>query len=140
MAAYHLRTEAEKGAAVDDVAALPERYRNEVLDPRTAFAGDHVLVAAIGDATVGCLVMTGPVDGRTEIKRLWTDPAHRGRGVAASLVDAALRRAAESGVHTVRLSVWEWRAAAIGLYERLGFVVAESWDGRDRLVCMTRAV
>jgi putative acetyltransferase len=122
------------------VAALPERYRNEVLAPRVAFAGDSVLVAATGDAAVGCLVMTGPADGQREIKRLWTDPAHRGRGVAAGLLGAALTQAADSGVHTVRLSVWEWRAAAIGLYERFGFVVAESWDGRDRLVCMTAPV
>lgn len=71
-------------------------------------------------------------------QRLWTDPGLRGRGVASALLGAALAQAAEHGVHTVRLSVWEWRTGAIALYERLGFTVTRSWDERERLVCMER--
>lgn len=91
-AAYRLRTEAEKGAAVADAAALPDRYRAEVL--------------------------------------------HRGRGIASGLVKAALAHAANAGVHTVGLSVWNWRTDAIAVYERLGFAVAPSWEEREGLVCM----
>ncbi|WP_251072577.1 N-acetyltransferase [Streptomyces sp. ISL-43] len=138
MTAYHLRTEAEKGAAVADVSGLPDRYRAEVSDPRTAFTGDVVLVALSGDAAVGCLVVTAPVGGQSEVKRLWTDPAFRGRGIASALISAALAHSAESGVGTVRLSVWKWRTSAIALYERLGFTITESWDERDQLVCMER--
>ncbi|MFE4698457.1 GNAT family N-acetyltransferase [Streptomyces sp. NPDC056738] len=140
LAAYHLRTEAEKGESVATVDGLPDRYRAEISDPRTAFADDAVLVALSGGATAGCLVVTAPADGRSEIKRLWTDPEFRGRGIASSLLGAALAHAAESGAGTVRLSVWEWRTGAIALYERFGFVVTESWDDRDQLVCMARAV
>jgi ribosomal protein S18 acetylase RimI-like enzyme len=136
LAAYHLRTEAEKGEAVADVAGLPDRYRAEVLDPRTAFGDTVVLLAMSGDAVAGCLAITAPVDGRSEVKRLWTDPEHRGRGIASGLVKTALAHAAESGVATVRLSVWKWRADAIAVYERLGFTVTQSWDERDDLVCM----
>ncbi|MEU7606176.1 hypothetical protein AB0B44_35625, partial [Streptomyces sp. NPDC041003] len=32
---------------------------------------------------VGCLVVTAPADGRSEIKRLWTDPEFRGRRIAS---------------------------------------------------------
>lgn len=138
LAAYHLRTEAEKGEAVADVDSLPIRYRDEISDPWTAFADDVVLVARLGDAAVGCLVVTAPVDGQSEIKRLWTDPAFRGRGIASGLLDQALAHTAECGVNTVRLSVWQWRTEAIALYERLGFTVTESWDARDGLVCMRR--
>lgn len=138
LAAYHLRTEAEKGKAVADVDGLPERYRTEILSPRTAFVDDVVLVALSGNTAVGCLVLTAPAEGRSEIKRLWTDPAFRGRGIASDLVGAALAHAAECGVSTVRLSVWKWRTGAIALYERLGFTVTESWDERDQLVCMQR--
>ncbi|MEW1721466.1 GNAT family N-acetyltransferase [Streptomyces sp. NPDC093109] len=140
LAAYHLRTEAEKGEAVADVEGLPDRYRAEILNPRAAFADDAVLIALSGDTAVGCLVVTAPVHGRSEIKRLWTDPAFRGRGIASGLVGAALEHSAESGVSTVRLSVWKWRTDAIALYERLGFTVADSWEGRDQLLCMERAV
>ncbi|WAU82406.1 GNAT family N-acetyltransferase [Streptomyces sp. Qhu-G9] len=140
LAAYHLRTEAEKGEVVADVDGLPERYRTEISDPRIAFVDDVVLVALSGSVAVGCLVVTAPADGRLEIKRLWTDPAFRGRGVASGLLDAALAHVAESGVDTVRLSVWKWRTGAIALYERFGFTITESWDDRDQLVCMERAV
>ncbi|MFJ9242680.1 GNAT family N-acetyltransferase [Streptomyces sp. NPDC101776] len=140
LAAYHLRTEAEKGKPVADVGELPERYRAEISDPRGAFVDDVVLVALSGSTAVGCLVVTAPVDGRSEIKRLWTDPAFRGRGIASDLLGAALAQAAESGASAVRLSVWTWRTGAIALYERLGFTITESWDDRDQLVCMERAL
>ncbi|MGX2992917.1 GNAT family N-acetyltransferase [Streptomyces sp. JNUCC 64] len=140
LAAYHLRTQAEKGEAVAGVEGLPDRYRAEIAEPEAVFADDVVLLALSGDTPVGCLVVTASVDGRCEVKRLWTDPAFRGRGVASGLVGAALARAAESGVGTVRLSVWKWRTGAIALYERLGFTVTGSWDERDGLVCMERAV
>jgi putative acetyltransferase len=139
LAAYHLRTEAEKGETVAGVEGLPHRYLTEILDPRSAFADDVVLVALSGDVARGCLVVTAPVEERAEVKRLWTDPAFRGRGIASGLVSAALALAAESGASTVALSVWRWRTGAIALYERLGFTVAESWDERAELVCMERA-
>ncbi|MFD0623328.1 GNAT family N-acetyltransferase [Streptomyces sanglieri] len=141
LTAYHLQTQAEKGEAVADAGGLPERYRAEILDPGTAFATDVVLLALRGDAPVGRLIADRPRRrGRSAIKRLWTDPALRGLGIASGLVGAALAHAAESGVSTVRLSVWNWRTGAIALYERLGFTVTEPWDGRDRLVCMQSTV
>lgn len=140
LADYHLRTQAEKGEPVAGTDGLPDRYRAEVLDPEAAFADDVVLLATSGGTAAGCLVVTAAVGGRCEVKRLWTDPAFRGRGVASGLVRAALAHAADSGVGTVGLSVWEWRTGAIALYERLGFTVTDSWDARDRLVCMEYAV
>ncbi len=140
LTAYHLRTEAEKGRSVSGAQELPDRYRAEILDPRTAFAGAVVLVALSGGTAVGCLVVTAPKDGSSEIKRLWTDPAFRGRGVASALIDAALAHAAATGVTTLRLSVWAWREGAIALYERLGFAAADSWEEREQLLCMERAV
>ncbi|MGW6209023.1 GNAT family N-acetyltransferase [Streptomyces sp. NPDC055089] len=140
LSGYHLQTEAEKGRPVADAGALPAGYRAEVEDPDGAFTGAAVLVARDGDAAVGCVVVTAPVDGRAEIKRLWTAPGSRGRGVASALLDAALAHAARSGVRTVRLSVWRWRTGAVSLYERLGFSVTASWDEREELVCMERTV
>ncbi|MGW0519950.1 GNAT family N-acetyltransferase [Crossiella sp. NPDC003009] len=127
---YHLATEAEKGSPVPDASALPEHYRREILDPATAFAGDLVLLA-IAEEPVGCVVLTPDA----ELKRLWVDPAWRGRGVARRLTEAAVA-AAGTGV---RLSVWRWRTGAIGLYRRLGFTEVESWDERDGMVCFRLA-
>ncbi|WP_447008066.1 GNAT family N-acetyltransferase [Saccharothrix isguenensis] len=140
LTAYHLRTEAEKGSAVADADALPQRYRAEIADPRGAFADDVVLLARADGAAVGCLVVTAPVDGVAEVKRLWTEPPARGRGVATVLITEALDHLARTGVASVRLSVWNWRTGAIALYERLGFTVTSSWDPRPDLVCMHRTV
>jgi ribosomal protein S18 acetylase RimI-like enzyme len=140
LAAYHLQTEAEKGVAVTGVVELPERYRSEVLDPHAAFARDTVLLAFDGADAVGCVVVTATAEQQAEIKRLWVDQASRGRGTAKTLVGAALTHAAQNGATTVRLSVWDWRATAIALYERLGFTVTETWDARNGLVCMQRSV
>ncbi|MDI5966433.1 GNAT family N-acetyltransferase [Streptantibioticus silvisoli] len=118
---------------------LPDRYRAEITDPRTPFAGDAVRVALLGDAAAGCVVPTSPPNGPWKIKRLWTDPDFRGPGIASAMFDAALPHAAENGVDTVRLSVREWRTEAIARYERLGFTVTGSWDERDQLVCVQRA-
>ncbi|MFE9248740.1 GNAT family N-acetyltransferase [Streptomyces sp. NPDC007088] len=136
--AYHLRTETEKGAEVSDADGLPERYRREVLGPEKAFERDTVLVASTGGRPVGCLVATAPVGGRSEIKRLWTEPSLRGQGIATRLIEAGLATCADAGAGTVRLSVWQWRAGAVALYERLGFAVVESWDEREQLICMER--
>jgi ribosomal protein S18 acetylase RimI-like enzyme len=72
--------------------------------------------------------------GEAEIKRLWADPNLRGRGLGSALLDAAL--ALTTG--RVRLSVWEWRAPAIRLYESRGFERVASWDDREGLICMER--
>jgi putative acetyltransferase len=140
LTAYHLRTEAEKGQPVADADGLPNRYRAEISDPRSAFADDVVLMALSGSRAVGCLVVTAPTEGQLEIKRLWTDPAFRGQGVASGLLGAAIAHAAESGAGALRLSVWSWRTGAIALYERFGFTVTESWDDRDQLVCLERVL
>jgi ribosomal protein S18 acetylase RimI-like enzyme len=108
--------------------------------PRIAFARDTVLVATSGGTAAGCVVLTAPAGARSEVKRLWTEPAFRGRGIASALIRASFALSAAAGADTVRLSVWKWRTGAIGLYERLGFTVAESWDERDGLVCMERAL
>ena len=140
LAAYHLRTEAEKGRSVAEVSELPDRYLAEILDPRTAFKNDVVLLAVRGGTPVGCLVVTAPVGGRSEVKRLWTALPFRGQGIASDLVRAALAQCSDDGVSAVRLSVWKWRTDAVALYERLGFTVTESWDERDQLVCMEHAM
>ena len=59
----------------------------------------------------------------------------RGRGVGSALTDTAI--AATAG--PLRLSVWDWRSAALRLYGSRGFERVASWDERPRMVCMERA-
>ena len=131
---YLRQTEQEKhdvlGGPEEPEGELPERYLPEVRDPATAYADGRVLVAEIDGAPAG-VVIALPYAGHTEIKRLWADPAVRGRGVGSALLDAVLAEAEGA----VRLSVWEWRDAAIRLYTSRGFRPVDPWDDRDRLLC-----
>lgn len=135
---YLLQTETEKleqGQAESPapLPSLPTRYARELEDPNAAYADCTTLLAMTEQGTVGVVIVR--IDGgEAEIKRLWADPNLRGRGVGSALLDAAL--ALTSG--RVRLSVWEWRAPAIRLYESRGFKRVASWDEREGLVCMER--
>lgn len=142
--AYLLQTEREKnlhgqGSTPDSAAPLPERYLFEVQDPAAAYDGCRVHVAQLGERVVGIVVLSVR-DRVAEIKRLWAFPEVRGRGVGSALLDAAVADAVDLGASQVRLSVWEWRDGPVRLYESRGFERVPSWDDRERLVCMVRAV
>ncbi|MCV7283185.1 GNAT family N-acetyltransferase [Mycolicibacterium flavescens] len=61
---------------------------------------------------------------------LWLDPAVRGRGLAHSLVTAAVDWAGECRVRTVKLRVAADNMAARGVYEDLGFTISHDEDHR----------
>ncbi len=48
--------------------------------------------------------------------------SHRRRGIGTALLQAAVQWAGSVGVRKLELHVFPWNAAAIGLYERFGFV------------------
>ncbi|MGR6743157.1 GNAT family N-acetyltransferase [Microbacterium arborescens] len=151
---YHLQTEHEKalhgvtaggvtagGVTAGGVAgaALPARYRVEVDDPAEAFAGAAVAVAEDDVGAVGVVVLQ-PSGRDVELKRLWVAPAGRRRGVAAALVTYASEHAERAEADGLRLSVWDWRSDALALYRSRGFTVEPSWESRERLVCLRRAL
>lgn len=138
VSAYLMQTEREKrelgvGDSSSPTHVLPTQYEREMREPRGAYADCAVLIAEVEKRPVGVVVVR-IAEGEAEIKRLWADPAVRGRGVGSALLDAALALAPGP----IRLSVWEWRSAALRLYESRGFVRVASWDAREGLVCMTR--
>lgn len=138
VSAYLMQTEREKlehgvGESSSPAHALPSQYEREVRDPRGAYADCTVLFAEVEQRPVGVVVVR-IAGGEAEIKRLWADPGVRGRGVGSVLLDAALALAPVP----IRLSVWEWRSAALRLYKSRGFEQVASWDIREALVCMVR--
>jgi GNAT superfamily N-acetyltransferase len=88
------------------------------------------LIAQVDGETVAGGGLRRAADGIAEIKRMWTAPAHRGRGYARQVL-AALERAARSlGYHTVRLETGSLQTAALALYASAGYrAVTEPWGG-----------
>lgn len=58
---------------------------------------------------------------------VWTEPAYRGRGLAAHLAARLAAEAAGQGIHLVHLQVEHDNVGAIRLYHRLGFVTHSSY-------------
>jgi ribosomal-protein-alanine N-acetyltransferase len=81
------------------------------------------IVAETGDAQPVGYILCRAVAGEGEVLNLAVDPAHRRRGLARALLEAALARFRAGRVGRVYLEVRESNAAAIALYRSAGFLV-----------------
>ena len=94
-----------------------------------------LLLARLDGVVVGMLVLVLfrlPTGMRAWIEDVVVDTAVRGRGVGEALTLEALDRARSAGAVTVDLTSRPSRAAAIRLYERLGFERRETGVYRRR--------
>lgn len=64
--------------------------------------------------------------GRANIQNIGVTPLHRGRGVGAALILAALAGLQHVGVSKVALEVTAVNAAAVRLYRRIGFTTVKT--------------
>jgi GNAT superfamily N-acetyltransferase len=123
-------------------AELVERYG--FLD-----AGEHGLTAAMFDPPTGAFLVgragdAGPPVGGVglramgpdtgEVRRLWVDPAWRGRGVGRALMAALELAAADLGHMRLQLATGDRQPEAVALYETTG------WGRVDVDVCGIRFV
>ncbi|RQP22389.1 GNAT family N-acetyltransferase [Piscinibacter terrae] len=82
-------------------------------------------------SAVGCAGLM-LADGYGEIKRMYVDPASRGRGLGRALLDALEAMALARGCTLLRLETGPKQPEALRTYERQGFVrrgpFADYWD------------
>jgi putative acetyltransferase len=111
-------------ASDEYMAALYPPESNH-LEPPEALAQSHVefIGAFIDGVLVGCGAIKRMQDDGDygEIKRVFVDPALRGRGLARQLMDHLEAHALESGITTLRLETGISQPEAITLYERRGY-------------------
>jgi N-acetylglutamate synthase len=81
---------------------------------------------AAGTAPIA-LGRLGIAAGWAGLGAVWTDPAYRGRGLAAHLTARLADEARRDGVHLIHLQVEHDNDGAIRLYRRLGFDVHSSY-------------
>lgn len=120
--AYYNATAVELGTPPwDSPAELPHYFREDYDDPAAYYgAPGGYLVARLGDRPVGGVGyhFHGP---DIEVKRLYVAPEARGMRVARMLMAALHARAHAAGARRCVLDVLPQRAAAIALYEALGY-------------------
>jgi ribosomal protein S18 acetylase RimI-like enzyme len=112
--------EYEAGIGVDlcfqgfaaEVAELPGMYA-----PPTG----RLLLATNGDVVLGCIALRRFTDSDGEMKRLYVRTAARGLGAGRALVEAVIAEARAIGYRRLLLDTLPSMAAAIALYESVGF-------------------
>lgn len=113
---------------------LPQLSRSAVFDPERVAAilehpGVDLLLAredgeVVGMATLAAFpLVTG---WRGHVDDVVVDDAHRGKGIARTLLEAIVELADERGLRTLDLTSRPSRTAAIALYESVGFVRRDS--------------
>ena len=76
----------------------------------------HFLVARERGRALGCGAFVRGDAGQAEMKRVFVDPATRGKGIARALMEALEREAAKLGVTLMQLETGIKQAEAIALY------------------------
>jgi GMP synthase-like glutamine amidotransferase/GNAT superfamily N-acetyltransferase len=103
---------------------LAARYGDEGLSPASTddFAPPGTFLVAERDGVVvGCGGLRVPRPGVGEVKRMYVDPAARGRGVARELLAALVRHAREQGLERLLLETGTEQPEAVALYESEGW-------------------
>ncbi|HSL76462.1 MAG TPA: GNAT family N-acetyltransferase [Candidatus Limnocylindrales bacterium] len=119
-------------------AGLFASYLTSAMDVAGRLEEAEVLAAELDGRVVGTITYYRdasdegiPVrfpDGTAGIRATAVEPAARGRGIGAAMVDACIGRAAEAGASGVGLHTADFMLAAVTIYERCGFARAPRYD------------
>ena len=86
------------------------------------------LLARHGGDAVGCGAVRTLDADHAEIKRMWVDPAVRGRGIGRRLLAALESAAAGLGRRTVRLDTTAFLTEALSLYRSAGYTAIPAYN------------
>lgn len=105
------------------VTEMSEEERQDFLSPRGVF-----LLAEVDGMAVGCGAVR-PLEGQIgEVKRVWINPAWRGRGLSRRLMEALEQEARGLGYDMVRLDTSRHLGEAVALYHALGYREIERYN------------
>ena len=113
-------------------------------DAQVAGANGAFLIAYLDDTAVGCGAVRKLDETTAEIKRMYVDPAVRGKGIGRALVAALEREARLIGVTRMVLETGTRLAPAVKLYEAMGYaripLYGEYLSSPDTSLCLGKAL
>lgn len=118
------------------LSTTAERLDGTALSAIAASAASTVLLARVDKEIVGTLTLVTfaiPTGVRSWVEDVVVDEASRGKQIASTLIDAAVKIARQAGARTVDLTSRPSRESAGRLYERLGFEQRETRMYRYKL-------
>lgn len=117
-------------ALTDNVGTGDPQYLQEVdftsVQWRRRLRAHAQFAALVDDRPAGLIGAQRATVDSVYLYSLWLEPVARGRGLGCALVSAAVDWARGEGVRIVTLRVEVANEAARGVYERLGFGVADT--------------
>ena len=88
---------------------------------------NHVVVSYEGDKPVGCGAIKEYAPGVMEVKRMYTLPTHRGKGVASQILSELETWATELKYETCILETGKKQPEAIALYKKSGYYIIPNY-------------
>ncbi len=105
--------------------------------------GSTFLIAWLDGRPVGCGALRPMKPGVAEVKRMYVEPAARGRGLSRRLLAELERAAAGMGYTTVRLETGVRQVAAVRLYDTAGYRRIGNYGiyvGNPQSICFEKAL
>ena len=114
----------EEYAASIDTDLCFQNFSKELAGLPGAYAPPRgrLLLALVDGAPVGCVGLRPHGDTTGEMKRLFVQPGHQGRGLGRLLVETLTAEARAIGYTSLLLDTLPSMQSAVRLYETLGFV------------------
>ena len=108
------------GSEAEQAALYPPEVRYAFSPQELIAAGVHFVVAWADGQPAACGGFA-PLEGYGELKRMFTDPAFRGRRLAGAVLIALEQEAAARGLPLMRLETGKNSPQAIRAYARAGY-------------------
>lgn len=102
-----------------------------------------VVVAYEQGIPLGCGAIREYAPGAMEVKRMYTLPGSRGKGIATSILRELEQWAAELSYDTCILETGKRQSDAVALYQRNGYVVIPNYGqyaGVDNSICFEKRI
>jgi GNAT superfamily N-acetyltransferase len=103
----------------------------------------HVVVAYENDAPVGCGAIKAFDAESMEVKRMYTPPEHRGRGIAGTVLAELEKWAGELSYKKCVLETGKAQPEAIALYTKSGYTIIPNYGqyaGVENSVCFMKKI
>jgi GNAT superfamily N-acetyltransferase len=91
-----------------------------------------LLLARVGGEAAGIAGIRHLDTDVAEVKSMYVDPAHRGRGLARQLLAEVEQVAVEHGCTRCRLDTSDYLTGAIALYRSVGYVEVADYNGNKK--------
>jgi GNAT superfamily N-acetyltransferase len=103
----------------------------------------HVLVAYEVDVPVGCGAIKSYDPQSVEVKRMYTHPDHRKKGIASAVLSELEQWAVELGISRCVLETGKNQPEAIAMYQRCGYQQIQNYGqyaGIENSLCFEKVI